>query len=222
MVAAVLPATGVVTRTGPGPGGALTQATDVIATMRVNGAGEEVGSSAAPEAATTPGGLQTVGSTTIVRPANTTAYTAGDLVADNVTAANVTNFVFANAVRSAAECFRIERCRLRKSTALLTNASFRVYLFRAAQAVNVGDNGVLNNVGVLAMANVDNLVGWFDIVMDRAGVAGARGVGVPAVGPCIITQPAAGTSLYALVEVLGPYVPGSAETFAITLEGEWA
>src|SRR4051812_4733252 len=70
----------------------------------------------------TPGGLVHIPATQFTRPANTTAYAIGDLVADNATAGSVAGMLFPNAVRNAGEAIRIERLRLRKSTALLTNA----------------------------------------------------------------------------------------------------
>lgn len=178
-------------------------------------------SATAPVPGYTPGGLQAIPATAFNRPANTTAYTAGDLVADTVTAGSVAVVAIPNAVRAAGEFLRVERVRLRKSGTGLTNASFRVYLCRALPAFSVGDNGVLNTAGALAIDDVVYVVGWFDVVMDRSATAGARGVAAPNVGAAVTLSPSSGTTLYAIIEALGAYTPVSAETFNMTLEGQW-
>lgn len=173
-------------------------------------------------ASKTSDGLQAIAATQFARPGNTTAYAAGDLVADTVTAGSVAVVAIPNAVRAAGEAFRIERCRLRKSTTTLTAANFRVYICRALPTFSVGDNGALNVAGALAIDDIANVVGWFDITMDRSATAGARGVGVPSLGPAITVIPSSGTTLYAFIEATGAYAPGNAETFNMTLEGQWS
>ena len=168
------------------------------------------------------GGLQAVSSATMTRPADTTAYTSGDLVANSTTAGSVTGLVFANAVRFDLECARWERIRLRKSGTSLTNASFRVYLFRALPTLSAGDNAAFNSSSVLAIDDVDKLVGWFDVTMDRSGAAGARGTGTPNAGPALTASPTSGTTLYGLIEATAAYTPVSGETFTATLEGQWS
>lgn len=175
-----------------------------------------------PNVSYTPGGLQTVHATTMTRPADTTAYAAGDLVANSTTAASVTGLVFPLSTRVAGEAIRIERLRLRKSGPSLTNASFRVYICRALPTLAVGDNGAFNASGVLAMDNVQYVIGWFDITMDRGATVGARGVGVPNQGNAITLTPIAGTTLYGLIEATAAYAPVSAETWDATLEGQWS
>lgn len=175
----------------------------------------------------TPLGLATIAAQPLIRPADTTAYAAGDLVANSTTAASVTGLVFLNAVRLPDEAIRIERLRLRKSGTSLTNASFRVYICRALPTLSVGDNGAFNNSSVLAVDDVQHIVGWFDVTMDRSGTAGARGAGTPNQGGAITVSPAAGTlptntQLIGLIEATAAYTPVSGETFNATLEGQWA
>lgn len=171
---------------------------------------------------TTNDGLQAIPSAQLTRPANTTPYSIGDLVDSTTTAGSVTGFVFANAVRNAGEAFRCERIRLRKSGTSLTNASFRVYLCRALPTFSVGDNGVLNTAGALAIDDIKYVVGWFDLVMDRSATSGARGVGVPNAGGAISLVPFSGTTLYCFVEALAGYTPLSGELWDATLEGQWS
>jgi hypothetical protein len=168
------------------------------------------------------GGLQAVAATAFSRPADTTAYTSGDLVANSTTAGSVTGLVFPNAVRFDLECARFERIRLRKSGTSLTSASFRVYLFTALPTLSAGDNAAFNSSSVLAVDDMDKLVGWFDVTMDRSGAAGARGTGTPNSGPALTIKPASGTSLYGLIEATAAYTPTSGETFNAVLEGQWS
>jgi len=168
------------------------------------------------------GGLQAVSATTMTRPADTTAYASGDLVANSTTAGSVTGMVFPNAVRLDLECARFERIRLRKSSATLTNASFRVYLFTALPTLSVGDNGAFNASSVLAVDDMDKLIGWFDVTMDRSGAAGARGSGTPNSGPALTCKPTASQTLYGLIEATAAYTPTSGETFNAVLEGQWS
>lgn len=170
----------------------------------------------------TPGGIATIHANTMTRPADTTAYAAGDLVANSTTAGQVTGLVFPLAVRNN-EAIRVERVRLRKSGTSLTNASFRVYLCRALPALSVGDNGVFNSSSALAVDNIQYIIGWFDITMDRSGTVGARGTGVPNVGNAIAISPVdPSTTIYGLIEATAAYTPASAETFDCTLEGQWS
>lgn len=177
---------------------------------------------ATPLPAWSPGGLLTV-TASVVRPADTTAYAAGDLVANNVTAGAVAPLELIGTTRAAGEAVRIERVRLRKSGTGLSNAAFRVHLFRKAPVVSVGDNGVFNASGILALADIDGHVGSVDVVMDLAAAIGARGVGLPSSGSGMTCESAGGvgheTSLWALIEARGAYAPVSGETFYVTLEG---
>ncbi len=165
--------------------------------------------------AATPDGLQAV-SATFTRPADTSAYAAGDLVANAATAGSVAPATFAGAVREEGSAIRIDRIRLRKSGTSLANAAFRVYVFRGQPTPSVGDNAQLHNAGVLAIDDVAHLVGWADIVMDRAAAAGACGRGPSSSGPAITTAPAAGTSLHALIEATAAYTPESGESFTVS------
>lgn len=170
----------------------------------------------------TPGGLLTV-TAGLVRPADTTAYAAGDLLANSTTAGSVAPLELAGVTRAAGEAIRIERVRLRKSGPGLTNAAFRVHLFRKAPVVSVGDNGVFNASGVLALADIEGHVGAVDVVMDVAAVIGARGVGLPSVGSGMTCESAGAagheTSLWALIEVRAAYTPAAGESVFVTLEG---
>lgn len=158
-------------------------------------------------------------SANFTRPADTTAYAAGDLVANSTTAGSVTPLAFTSAIRAAGDAIRIERVRLTKSTTSLTNATFRVHLFESSSTLSVGDNGAFNASGVLAVNNALAYVGSFAITVQNSGSDGAIGFGVPLVGNGVTLQPGSGTTIYGLIEVTGAYTPGNAEVFTVYLEG---
>ena len=153
------------------------------------------------------------------RPADTTAYAIGDRVGNSTSAAVVLELT--DISRDAGEGVRIERVRLRKTATLLTNAQFRVHLFRTAPTVSANDNAQFNNSGALTLADIAGYLGYADVTMDLSATIGARGVAAPAAG-AIICEPAGAegheTSLWAVIEARAAYVPASAETFTVTLE----
>lgn len=177
---------------------------------------------ATPLPSYSPSGLLTV-TASLTRPADTTPYAAGDLIANSTTAGAVVPLELIGAARAAGEAIRVERVRLRKSGPGLTNAAFRVHLFRKTPVVSVGDNGVFNASNVLALSDIEGHVGAVDVSMDVAAAIGARGVGVPATGTGMTCEAAGAvgheTSLWALIEARGGYVPLSGEVFHLTLEG---
>ena len=202
----------------PGPIGPIVDANQVPMGTSTNPL-YVAGSSSAPVPVYTPDGFFSLAGVAFNRPADTTAYAAGDLVANSTTSGSVAPIAFANAVRSAGQACRIERMRLRKSGTSLTNASFRVYLFRTSPTVSVGDNGVFNSSGTLAISDIADLIDYFDITMNRSATVGARGLGVPSTGSGVNITPTSGTTLYALIEATAAYTPVSGETFTATLEG---
>lgn len=152
-------------------------------------------------------------SDTFTRPADTTAYASGDLVANSTTSGSVLPLTF-NVARNTGGSLMVRRARLRKSGAGITNASFRLHLFRAAPAtVTNGDNGAFSVSGVA------DYLGAIDITVDRAFTDGASGHGVPVVGSDICVKLGAGVStIRGLLEARGAYTPGSAEVFAVELD----
>lgn len=156
---------------------------------------------------------------TFTRPADTTAYAAGDLVANSTTAGSVIPLSFTNAVRTTGDCLRIERVRVEKSGASLTNAAFRLHLFESSPTPTVGDNGVFNNAGALAINNVLNHAGTFSVTMIWSGSDGAMGIGVPTTGAGATVSPTSGTTIFGLLEVTGAYTPASGEVFYVVIEG---
>lgn len=168
----------------------------------------------------TPRGV-TVHSVTFTRPADTTAYTANDLVGTSTSVVAANSTIIADAVYDGADGFRFDRVRLYKSGISLTNASFRVHIFNALPVWSVGDNGAGGAITALAVTDMAGHVGYVDITMDRASAtAGAYGMANPSSG-AITAKPSAVTStaLYVAVQATAAYTPASGETFTVALEG---
>lgn len=146
------------------------------------------------------------------RPADTTAYAVGDLIANSTTAGSVVPMQLECARRKGGSG-QIVRLRLKKSTASLTNASFRVHLYRTAPTPTNGDNGAWLTSGALTY------LGAFDVTMDRAFSDGAAGAGVPLTGPVLVfVADPASTVLHALVEARAAYAGGASEVFTVAAE----
>lgn len=155
------------------------------------------------------GGARIAAAATFNRPADTTAYASGDLVANSVTAGSVTPLTF-DLGNTAGGGGEVKRAKIRKSGTTVTNASFRLHLYSAAPVPTNGDNGAWLTDGVA------NYLGWIDVTVDKAFGDGAAGVGVPTVGTGVVFGTVA--TLYGLLEARGAYTPASAETFGAELE----
>lgn len=154
-------------------------------------------------------------SANFTRPADTTAYASGDLVANSTTAGSVTPLSWALArtgQQSAAGMIR--RARIRKTGTGVTNASFRVHLYRASPTPANGDNGAWST------NKAADYLGALDATVDRAFTDGAAGNGLPVNGSEISFDLSAtsGRTLYGLLEARSAYTPTSAEVFTVDIE----
>lgn len=149
-------------------------------------------------------------SASFTRPANTTAYASGQLVANSTTAGSVTPLVL-QAARVNGGSGRLLRANLLKSGTSVTNASFRVHVYKTLPTPANGDGGAWSTTQ-------SNYLGAFDVVVDKAFTDGAAGNGIPLVGTAIVFDTVTGANLYGLVEARAAYTPASAEVFTVTLE----
>lgn len=150
--------------------------------------------------------VRRITSQTITRPADTTAYTAGDLVANSTTAGSVTPFTWTEYGSLAG--MRLYSAMVVKSTTTTSNASFRLWLFDQTKAVTNGDNGAI------APTTMTGFLGTLSGTATLAGTAGARTpLSVDVQGAIWPTQ----GKLYGLLEATAGYAPGNAETFAVEL-----
>ena len=145
------------------------------------------------------------------RPADTTAYAFGDLVANSTTAGSVTPLTIA-AARANDQPGQIIAGTLRKSGTGVTNPFFRVHLYRVSPTVTNGDNGAFSTP-------IANWLGCMDVTVAQVGTDGCIGNCVPFGLPSIPFLPATGTqNVFALIEARGAYAPANAEVFTLELD----
>jgi hypothetical protein len=72
-------------------------------------------------------------SASFTRPADTTAYASGDLVANSTTAGSVAPLTFSNVVRVNGAGGLVRRAKLRKTGTSTTNASFRIHFYAVTE-----------------------------------------------------------------------------------------
>ncbi len=156
-------------------------------------------------------GLVANPSANFTRPADTTAYAVGDLVANNTTAGSVTPMSFTAASVSGGT-FSALKVRLKKTGTSITNAAFKLHLYTTSPTVTNGDNGAfLSNQAA-------TWLGSFDITSMTVFSDGAAGNGVATVGSAISVILASGQIIYGLLEARGAYTPISGEVFTVILE----
>lgn len=154
--------------------------------------------------------MASTASASFTRPADTTAYASGDLVANSTTAGSVAAMGFQSNLAGGSG--KIVRVRLRKSDASVTNSAFRLHLYSTSTitAAN-GDNGAWSTNAAASY------LGFIDVTADRAFTDGAFG---QSAAVALVYSLASGGRLYGLLEARGAYTPASAEVFTVTLEIE--
>jgi hypothetical protein len=150
-------------------------------------------------------------SASFTRPANTTAYASGQLVANSTTAGSVAMMQFAGG-RLNWGTGQVRRARVQKSSTGLTNAQFRLHLYRNTQTAANGDGAAWSTDGVA------NYIGKLDVTMDEAFTDGASGIALPTDGTDITFKSNSTGSIYGLLEARAAYAPASGETFTVVLE----
>lgn len=151
---------------------------------------------------------------TFTRPADTTAYTANDLVANSTTAGSVVpmTFYFPNT-----NGFKLWRVSVSANSATNTNAKFKLHLFSNSTitcangdngALSTTNSGYLDNVAVdcTGVAFTDNLIGWGTYVNTALQVP--------------LLTALTGHKCYGLLQATAAYTPTSGEIFTVTLLGE--
>lgn len=149
-------------------------------------------------------------SSNFTRPANTTAYVSGQLVANSVTAGSVVPLSW-TAARVAAGNFFIRRVRLYTSSTSITTANFRVHFYTASPTIANGD-------GAAWSTTTSGYVGSMDVAVIEAFTDGAAGIGVPNNGSEIGVALASGQTIFGLIEARAAYTPTSAEVFTVVPE----
>jgi len=137
------------------------------------------------------------------RPSDTTAYAAGDLVANSTTAGSVTPMSWV--LPKSAPLYNLFGIRLKKSANSATNAAFRLHFFTDLPTVANGDNGAL------AATQSSNYIGNLSVTL-IAGNDGAANVAMANPAMPFITSST--RTIYGLIEATAAYTPASAEVFS--------
>jgi hypothetical protein len=153
-------------------------------------------------------------SASFTRPADTTQYAAGDLVANSTTAGSVTPLSFALS-NNAGGTVKVRRVRIGKTDTDLTGASFRAHFYTASPVAANGDNGAYATTQHAAY------LGSVDVVVGLSLTTDDVGWGAATIGAEPAARVDASATLYALLEARGTYTPASAEVFTVTIEAEF-
>lgn len=159
-------------------------------------------------------GVACVPSSSFTRPADTTAYASGDLVANNTSAGSVVPMSFP-VVRAPLGTACIRRARLKKSGTSTTLASFRLHLYTLKPTCANGDNSAwsTSHSGYLGSIDLDASGTTGRAWTDGSGVQGS-----PAVGSELTVEAVDGRLVYGLMEARAGYTPVSGEVFTVELE----
>jgi len=149
-------------------------------------------------------------SASFTRPADTTAYASGDLVANSTTAGSVAAVSFSDSDSGAGVPggITIKRVRLSKSGTTATNGQFRVHFYSTSPVAANGDNAAWSTSGAAGY------LGSIDVTV-IAFTDGCTGGGAATAGAEINAR---GSSLYALLEARAAYTPASEEAFTVIPE----
>ncbi len=151
------------------------------------------------------------------RPADTTQYTALDLVANDVDAADVVPLTFSisGMFAKGLTTGRIVGGDLEKSSGTTTVASFSLHLFTRTKTLSGGDNAAM------AVNNYDGYIG--NLLIDLSSSA-LDVVGTPLFKHGFASTPfhfeAETEELFGYLQAIGAYAPASEETFRVGLHIE--
>lgn len=154
-------------------------------------------------------------SANFTRPADTTAYASGDLVANSTTAGSVVPLSWALGSSSISAPITIKRARIVTDATAVTNLNLRLHLYDASPVPANGDNGAYSTT------KAANYLGY--ISCDGTTTPGAKfsdgavAIGAITAGAEINVRPGTAT-VYGLLEALAAYTPASAEVVTVTID----
>lgn len=148
------------------------------------------------------------------RPADTLAYTVGDIVAQSTVAASCSGVPIA-ASRDLDTTGVLRRCRVKANDTAWLNANLYVHVFKDAPTFSSGDNAAF-----AAALSESNYLGAFSVTLDQKFSGSiVKGIGTPLAGSEIIFDPSAGTkNVFFVIETRSVVTPGSAKTFTVAFE----
>lgn len=153
------------------------------------------------------------GDQSFTRPSNTTAYAAGDLIANSTTAGSVTPFTFGGNGTNGFITGGI--CGMSAST----SCTIRVHFLKTSHAVTNGDNGLL----VFTSLGLANYIGYMDFDFEGSAVTaiGASGGGVAqSVSAPLSYVGLSGGNIYAFFQARTAFTPANAGTFNLRIKVE--
>lgn len=153
-------------------------------------------------------------SATFTRPSNTTAYAAGDLVANDTTAGSVTQLSWNFNTSSG---LWLREIRFYKTKVDASGAAFRLWLHNdSAVTFSNGDNGALS-IASSTLAITDIAI---PLELPSATMVTLTGSGTCAVAtfdPGLVALP---NVTYGFTEARDAYTPASGEVFTIVIRGD--
>jgi len=153
-------------------------------------------------------------SNSFTRPANTTAYASGQLVANNTVAGSVVPLSWTSAARVSGGNFYIRRVRMTLSSKSVTLTSFRIHFYTVTPTIANGDGAAWSTTLANYVCKMDVPVASWE-----AGTDVSIGFGLPTSGDGNECNVVASTqTLFALVEARAAYVPASGETITVIPE----
>lgn len=146
------------------------------------------------------------------RPANTTAYAAGQVMAESTSAGTV--WTFANCARINQGTGTITSAELADSLSQVTHLQANLYLFSVAPTTTINDA----QVWAPTYAELQNCVGVLQLI-SWYGSTSTSGASILASYDEIrkFVCAAASTTLYGVLVATNAYTPGNAETLNLTL-----
>lgn len=153
-------------------------------------------------------------SSEFTRPANTTAYTVGDMVSADA-AATTPNLSFASCASDIAGSGYIVGARVRTDKKDMA-AALRLWIFSASDATVVGDNVA----GQILWANRAKVVGYIDLPTSGTGADSTNSTGAFAQNFDVripFTCGAASQALYGVLEARTAFTPASGQGFYVEL-----
>jgi hypothetical protein len=148
----------------------------------------------------------------LTRPADTTAYSVGDLIANSTVAGSVVPLSL-----STAKAGVVSRVRLKVNDTAWKAGVIRCHFFKAQPTVGVGDNGALNAAETYAFTESEYL-GYVDVTLAQQTSDGVvKGFAAFA---CIFDVLSGNTGIFALLEARTAVTPGSGKIFTVAIEAK--
>lgn len=165
-----------------------------------------------------PGSVAVTGSVILTsasfsRPADTTAYAIGDLIANSTTAGSVTPLSFNVGVSKGL----IRAASLKVGTsALASGTSLRLHLWSQSPTTTGGDNAAVFVSGA-ALVTSAGYLGYVNITVDTWFSDGASGRAAPVMD--VHFNLGAGTTIYGLIEARSALTPANAAVITASISG---